>query len=60
MFDSAFAYRVLNSGLGNVPRERSVEGIRLTSERNNTEYTEEARGRHDSCYAAGRRHDGQD
>jgi hypothetical protein len=34
-----------NCALGNVPRERSVEGIRLTLERNGTEYSEELSGR---------------
>lgn len=34
-----------NCALGNVPRERSVEGIRLTLERNTTEYSEEVGGR---------------
>jgi hypothetical protein len=35
----------VNCALGNVPRERSVEGIRITLERNNFEYPEEASGR---------------
>jgi len=35
----------VNCTLGDVPRERSVEGIRLTSEKNNTEYSEEVGGR---------------
>ena len=35
----------VNCALGEVPRERSVEGIRLRSERNDTEYAEEAGGR---------------
>jgi hypothetical protein len=35
----------VNCTLGEVPRERSVEGIRLTSEKNNTEYSEEVGGR---------------
>ena len=35
----------VNCALGNVPRERSVEGIRITLERNNSEYSEEASGR---------------
>lgn len=35
----------VNCTLGEVPRERSVEGIRLTSEENNTEYSEEVGGR---------------
>jgi hypothetical protein len=34
-----------NCALGNVPRERSVEGIRLKLERNDTEYSEELGGR---------------
>jgi hypothetical protein len=34
-----------NCALGNVPRERSVEGIRITLEKNNSEYSEEASGR---------------
>jgi hypothetical protein len=35
----------VNCALGNVPRERPVEGIRVTLERNNSEYLEEASGR---------------
>jgi hypothetical protein len=35
----------VNCALGNVPHERSVEGIRITLERNNFEYSEEASGR---------------
>src|SRR5208337_1923983 len=35
----------LNCALGNVPPERSVEGIRLTLERNGTEFSEEVSGR---------------
>jgi len=35
----------VNCALGEVPRERSVEGIRITLERNNSEYSEEAGGR---------------
>jgi hypothetical protein len=35
----------VNCALGEVPRERSVEGIRLTLERNNTEFSEEVGGR---------------
>jgi hypothetical protein len=35
----------VNCALGNVPRERSVEGIRLTSESNGTEFSEEVSGR---------------
>jgi len=35
----------VNCALGEVPRERSVEGIRLKLERNDTEYTQEAGGR---------------
>jgi hypothetical protein len=35
----------LNCALGNVPGERSVEGIRLKLERNDTEYSEELGGR---------------
>jgi hypothetical protein len=34
-----------NCALGNVPRERAVEGIRLTLERNGTEFSEEVSGR---------------
>ena len=35
----------LNCALGNVPPERQVEGIRLTLERNGTEFSEEVSGR---------------
>jgi hypothetical protein len=35
----------VNCTLGDVPRERSVEGIRITLEKDNFEYSEEARGR---------------
>jgi hypothetical protein len=35
----------VNCPLGNVPRERTVEGIRLTSEMSGTEYSEEVSGR---------------
>ena len=35
----------VNCALGDVPRERSVEGIRLAVERNNSEYSEEISGR---------------
>ena len=35
----------VNCALGDVPRERSVEGIRITLERSNSEYSEEASGR---------------
>lgn len=35
----------MNCAMGDVPRERSVEGIRLTSERNGTEFSEEVGGR---------------
>ena len=35
----------VNCALGNVPRERSVEGVRITLEKNNFEYSEEANGR---------------
>jgi hypothetical protein len=34
-----------NCILGDVPNERSVEGIRLSLERNNSEYSEEVSGR---------------
>jgi hypothetical protein len=34
-----------NCALGDVPHERSVEGIRLTLERRNIEYSEEMGGR---------------
>lgn len=35
----------VNCALGSVPRERSEEGIRLTLERNGTEFSEEVSGR---------------
>jgi hypothetical protein len=35
----------VNCALGNVPRDRSVEGIRITLDRNNFEYSEGASGR---------------
>jgi hypothetical protein len=35
----------VNCALGEVPRERSVEGIRLTLEKNSSEFSEEAGGR---------------
>jgi hypothetical protein len=35
----------INCALGNAPRDRSVEGIRLAFERNPTEFSEEAGGR---------------
>ncbi len=35
----------VNCALGDVPRERSVEGIRIMLERNKSEYSEEAGGR---------------
>jgi hypothetical protein len=35
----------VNCALGDVPRERSVEGIRLTLERNGAEFSEEVSGR---------------
>jgi hypothetical protein len=35
----------VNCALGDVPRERSVEGIRVTLERNSTEFSEEVSGR---------------
>jgi len=35
----------VNCALGDVPRERSVEGIRLTLERNGSEFSEEVGGR---------------
>lgn len=34
-----------NCALGDVPRERAVEGIRITLEKSNSEYSEEAGGR---------------
>jgi hypothetical protein len=42
---SATAMLQVNCALGDVPRERSVEGIRLTLERSNSEYSEEINGR---------------
>jgi hypothetical protein len=42
---STTALLQVNSALGDVPRERSVEGIRLALERNNSEYSEEISGR---------------
>ena len=42
---STTAVLQVNSALGDVPRERSVEGIRLALERNNSEYSEEISGR---------------
>ena len=42
---STTAVLQVNCALGNVPRERSVEGIRLKLERNDTEYLEELGGR---------------
>lgn len=35
----------VNYAVGDVPRERSVEGIRLKLENSNTEYSEEVSGR---------------
>jgi hypothetical protein len=35
----------VNCALGNVPRERQVEGIRLTLEKNGGEFSEEVSGR---------------
>ena len=35
----------VNCAVGDVPRERSVEGIRLTLEKNGAEYSEEVSGR---------------
>ena len=35
----------VNCALGNVPRDRSVEGIRLTSEKDGTQFSEEVSGR---------------
>ncbi len=35
----------VNCALGDVPRERSVEGIRLTLEKNGAEFSEEVSGR---------------
>jgi hypothetical protein len=42
---SSTAMLQVNCALGNVPRERSVEGIRLTLERNGTDFFEEVSGR---------------
>ena len=42
---STTAVLQVNCALGDVPRERSVEGIRLTLERSNSEYAEEINGR---------------
>ncbi len=42
---STTAVLQVNCALGDVPRERSVEGIRLTLERNGTEFSEEVGGR---------------
>ena len=42
---STTAVLQVNCALGDVPRERSVEGIRLTLERSNSEYSEEINGR---------------
>lgn len=42
---STTAVLQVNCALGNVPRERSVEGIRLKLERNDAEYLEELGGR---------------
>jgi hypothetical protein len=42
---SKIAVLQVNCALGDVPRERSVEGIRLALERNNSEYSEEISGR---------------
>ena len=42
---STTAVLQVNCALGDVPRERSVEGIRLTLDRNKSEYSEEAGGR---------------
>jgi len=42
---SKIALLQVNCALGDVPRERSVEGIRLTLEKNGTEFSEEAGGR---------------
>lgn len=35
----------VNCGLGNVPRERQMEGIRITQEKNGTDFSEEVSGR---------------
>ena len=42
---STTAVLQVNSALGDVPRERSVEGIRLTFEKNGSEFSEEVSGR---------------
>ena len=42
---STTALLQVNCALGDVPRERSVEGIRLTLERSHSEYSEEINGR---------------
>jgi len=42
---SGTAVLQVNCALGNVPRERSTEGIRLTLEGNGTDFSEEAGGR---------------
>jgi len=42
---STTAVLQVNCALGDVPRERSVEGIRLTFERNGSEFSEEISGR---------------
>jgi len=42
---SSTAMLQVNCALGDVPRERSVEGIRLTVERNGSEFSEEVGGR---------------
>ena len=42
---STTAVLQVNCALGDVPRERSVEGIRLTLEKNGTEFSEEVGGR---------------
>jgi len=42
---STTAVLQVNCALGEVPRERSVEGIRLTFERNGSEFSEEVSGR---------------
>ena len=42
---STTAVLQVNCALSDVPRERSVEGIRLTLERSNSEYSEEINGR---------------
>jgi hypothetical protein len=42
---SKIAVLQVNCALGDVPRERSVEGIRLNVERNGGEFSEEVGGR---------------